>query len=201
LLTEFNIDSGSTVALESLPTGVPVFVSFWKELIDAEERGHESQFLEVLGHCPNFRNYVIAILNQERKFLAHDSNFELAKRLASKVTDRSSFESNGNNILINLSQVKTMSSLTQKLVSSRSLTLISDILKDYPSVDAVKDPQVFVTVSMRLYFFSQPDGFLCRSGSAGTQFVPTLHKYFRSEDHAIRKGSHPTQIIEGQVRH
>lgn len=74
------------MALESLPIGSPVFVSFWKELVDAEESGQESQFLEVLSHCPNFRNYIIAILNQERKFLLSDDIFELAKSLAPKVS-------------------------------------------------------------------------------------------------------------------
>ena len=79
------VSSGSTVALESLPIGVSDFVSFWRELVETEEKGQDCQFLEVLGHCPNFRNYIIAILNQERKFLAHDVNFDLAKSLAPKV--------------------------------------------------------------------------------------------------------------------
>lgn len=54
-----------------------------------------------------------------------------------------------------------MSSLTQKLVSSRSMTLISDIAKDYPSAESVKDKNVFLTVS-RTFLLPQPNpGIYC----------------------------------------
>lgn len=49
-----------------------------------------------------------------------------------------------------------MSTLTQKLVSSRSMTLIGDISKDYPSVEAVKDLHVFSTVSLFSFHAQQP---------------------------------------------
>ena len=39
-----------------------------------------------------------------------------------------------------------MSSLTQKLVSSRTMTLIADISKDFPTADSIKDYRVFLMV-------------------------------------------------------
>ena len=68
-----------------------------------------------------------------------------------------------------------MSSLTQKLVSSRSMTLIGDISKDYPSVEAVKDLHVFSTVSLvRLICRAVIPHRLFPTGFEGAQSVSSL---------------------------
>lgn len=47
-----------------------------------------------------------------------------------------------------------MSTLTQKLVSNRTLTLIDDVSKDYSSFDQVKDIPVFLMVSVVFCFLA-----------------------------------------------
>lgn len=76
------------VALESLPLGLTTFVSLWESLSEVDESGHESEkeFMNLLcTKCTNFRDYIIAVLTQERRFLNQDTVFEFFKSLAPKV--------------------------------------------------------------------------------------------------------------------
>lgn len=68
-----------------------------------------------------------------------------------------------------------MSSLTQKLVSSRTTTLIGDISKDYPSAESVKDNKVFLMVSHILFSIFIRSSFLhFYLGTAGIELVTAL---------------------------
>lgn len=76
------------VALESLPLGLTTFVSFWESLSELDESGHESEkeFMNLLcTKCTNFRDYIISVLTQERRFLNQDTVFEFFKSLTPKV--------------------------------------------------------------------------------------------------------------------
>ena len=77
------------VALECLPLRLTTFVLFWEGLSELEDSGHESE-KEVLHllctKCTNFRDYILAVLTQERGCLIQDLFFDFFKNMAPKVS-------------------------------------------------------------------------------------------------------------------
>lgn len=134
------------VALESLPLGLTIFTSFWQTLIEAEESGHETEkeFLNLLcTNCNNFRDYVLSVLNQERRFLNQDEVFDFFKNLAPKVCI---IQINSNRLSQCIcSQVKLMQITPQ--LSTLSASLTSEILRLDQISSERRDPEALLSVS------------------------------------------------------
>lgn len=77
------------VALESLPMSLPIFVSYWKDLLDSEEqegKEQEKEFLNLLCKCNNFGEYVMSIVSRQRGLLLNDDIFDFMKGMIPRVS-------------------------------------------------------------------------------------------------------------------
>ena len=105
-----------------------LFINFFKELLDCDSTDKKSEnefFNSLCKSCANFSAYIVQILTQERSFVLQEETFSFLKQMAAKI--------------------KESSMLTQ--VSAMTSSLISDIIRQDPTVHELKDFQSLLKVS------------------------------------------------------
>jgi hypothetical protein len=120
------------VALESLPMRQPLFVNFFKELLEcnaSEDECYkaEKDFLTSLcdKSCANFNAYITQILTHERSFVLNDETFSFLKEMSPKIKE----------------------SFILNQVSSITTGLISEIIRQDPTAHDLEDFQSLLKVS------------------------------------------------------
>ena len=111
------------------------FIDFFNSLLttDSEEESKsENEFLNLLcKNCTNFRDFVSQILTQDRSYVLQETTFSFLKNMTAKI--------------------KSSSMLPQ--VSNITSALISDIIRQDPTVHGIQDFQALLKVKMTYGFF------------------------------------------------